>query len=271
LVLVLLLFVAVGNAWGRAGHRVIASLGRSFLSPAAAKNILLWVGNSTLPALSLLPDSTWPGNDWSRPLHYANMPEPINGSVLHYNIDIGCANMICVVSAIKNYSYILSKVIPTAPVPELPPSPLSFLVHFVGDVHQPLHISYASDKGGNNIPVQFFNSTTSSNLHQVWDTLILTKYRSSWPQIAAELRNNLVNNQTLYQEYARETDPSVWADESYQITATDGYTFNFTSTAADKIYIGQEYYERNLPIILQRLTQGGVRLATLLNKIFGKS
>jgi len=93
-------------------------------------------------------------------LHYVNSPPDSDG----YDAQRDCADGCCVVGAIEHYADVLHD--PTTPRP-LKIEALKFLVHFVGDVHQPMHAGYERDKGGNDVKVWFFDNNT--NLHSLWD------------------------------------------------------------------------------------------------------
>ena len=137
------------HAWGNEGHMIIAAIAQYFLTPAAqdAINKQLPTGSS-LPNISTIPDyyDSLPQGAWSAPLHYVNLP--VNATDFVY--DIACPENQCVVGAIYNFSAQLKlrkKNITAFPLCQdlevsdmSEPCPLEFVVHFVGDVHQPLHV-----------------------------------------------------------------------------------------------------------------------------------
>ena len=93
------------------------------------------------------------------------------------------------------------------------PTPLSFLVHFVGDIHQPLHAGYGCDKGASSSYVYFYNKRMS--LHSVWDSGIIDHYGGSWVDFAAELQQNINDHPYMYTLYSLIMLPEWWTDESY--------------------------------------------------------
>jgi hypothetical protein len=141
---------------------------------------------------------------------------------------------------------------------------VSFLVHFVGDIHQPLHISYSDDLGGNAVKVTWFNSET--NLHSVWDDKIINQTGMFWPELSTSLVKMIMGNTTLYHQYALDMDPVDWAEESFQITRQV-----YQQLPPQPIQLGQAYFDQYFPVVQQRLIAGGIRLARLLNLIFSKS
>ncbi|NQU50145.1 MAG: hypothetical protein HQ519_15960, partial [Planctomycetes bacterium] len=133
--------------------------------------------------------------------------------------------------------------------------------HYVGDVHQPLHISFADDKGGNSIKVKAFGE--SSNLHAVWDTVLIRIEESDWLAYADDLRGKITPQQV--QTWQASLHPLTWANESLMVTR-DVYV----ELLAYDGELAAGYSERNVPIIERRLQMAGVRLAGLLNSILGE-
>jgi len=144
-------------------------------------------------------------------------------------------------------------------IPE--PNALEFLVHFVGDIHQPLHVSWADDEGGNKVNVTRFG--TKTNLHSVWDNSILQHNNSDYMSLSKELQNIVLNNSSLIHYYQQVTDPAVWANESFNLTRFQVYDFG-----SDGAALSAWYYENNIAVVKERLVAGGLRLAGLINSIF---
>jgi len=156
-------------AWGADGHRLVAEEAEAHLSAASRAEVdrlLKLEPGATLRSISTWPDEVRsPGTaSW----HYVNFPRDGNCT---YVASRDCSNGACVVGAIEAQAAILSSNAPDAE--RL--TALKYVVHFVGDVHQPLHAGYADDKGGNTYQVQFGGRGT--NLHSVWDSGLIR----SWP------------------------------------------------------------------------------------------
>jgi hypothetical protein len=139
---------------------------------------------------------------------------------------------------------------------------LKFLVHFVGDIHQPLHVSYADDRGGNKVPLRWFGEP-DWNLHSVWDDGVvkrcLGKGRTT---VIRRMRQRLSKEQfTLWRNSLA---PEVWANESLAITRR---LYEELPAGGE---IGREYCRQNSGTAEQRLAAAGVRLAALLNGIFSR-
>jgi len=279
LLLVNLIFVVY--AWGPEGHIVVASIAMNNLKTSTTQAIQKYLPTGqNLPDIANLADtyrSTTDGK-WSAILHYVDLFR----NQTAYNAALDCAQG-CVVSAIANYTSILEqtgykyKMLPASNTFRLPvemqgitlpdiaePNALEFLVHFVGDVHQPLHVGYGDDEGGNTVTVTFY--TTKTNLHAVWDSGIITRYNSNATSFTEELLGMIQANSTL-NDFTKQTDVVTWANESFdEVRSPDGvYDFNSTATIP---LLSDWYYTKNLPVIKLRLIAAGLRLAALLNKIF---
>src|SRR5262249_16253773 len=131
---------------------------------------------------------------------------------------------------------------------------LKFLVHFIGDVHQPLHVGRRADRGGNEIIVLWFSEP--SNLHSVWDSGMIDNTKLSFSEIAEFIDHPMPEEATTSQ---RAPLPDCVRE-----------SFNVRQQVYDigKRDLGFDYSFRNMPLVEKRLVQAGVRLAGLLNSIF---
>lgn len=193
-------------------------------------------------------------------------------SVPSHPIALAVCSTVSCSQSIQNYTRLLSKGVEDD---LLTNQYLSFLVHFVGDVHQPLHVGWASDLGGNSIQVEFYG--TPANLHFVWDISIIEKWiaaqaasldaeivgaynGSNW-MLLADFLVQQITPQALT-KYGS-VDPIVWGQESFDYVRNGVYNYG-----ADGTNLGDYYYNTNLPVIMQRLLAGGIRLAKVLNTLF---
>ena len=157
---------------------------------------------------------------------------------------------------------------------------LKFLGHWVGDVHQPLHVSFKDDKGGNDIHEE---GPCAENLHAVWDTCIIQRtLGTNVRRIATTLREPVTADQRTQWTSTSATD---WANESFAITTSEDVEYCVTTATgclyeednetydADEdhkvVTVDEAYMARHLPTITQRLTQAGIRLGALLNQALG--
>ncbi|EHA8590748.1 putative Endonuclease 4 [Cocos nucifera] len=189
----------------------------------------------------------------------------------------------CVVGAINNYTTQLLNYGDPSNGYNLTES-IMFLAHFMGDVHQPLHVSFEADEGGNTINVHWYRR--KSNLHHVWDVnMIETAMRDFYERDRDVMIESIEKNIT-----------DGWSDEVSQWKACNGdsvtcaddletkeqISFRYASEsirlACDYAYkdvdegstLEDDYFFSRLPVVEKRIAQGGVRLAALLNRIFSK-
>jgi hypothetical protein len=245
--------------WGATGHQIVGEIAwRHLDSKAQAEVARLLAGDDETLAYA----STWADRvrsdhayDWASPLHYINGPQGAE------DLDLArdCAEPRgCVVGAIERFRAVLAD--PDAPLAERREA-LKWVAHFVGDVHQPLHASYAEDRGGNRLLVTFFGEPV--NLHYLWDNSIISRYLGGWWKFRswkgwAERLDACTTTQEM-RAWADST-PLDWADESFDLARSHAYA----ARAGDDL--AESYYYRNLPVVELRLRQAGVRLAAVLNQ-----
>lgn len=250
--------------WGQIGHAAIANTAWELMdSGAKAKATSYLPSGYSMEAIASFADTyaESPQGNWSAHLHYINM----NQGQTEFEMSVDCTNG-CVVSAILNNTMLLINDKFLASLAS-EPNPFEFVVHFVGDVHQPLHVGWGSDRGGNEVKVEYF--TQSTELHAVWDTGMITTYSNDWSVWSADLLKEIKDNQTMIAYYTQNMDPSAWADESFSYVENDVYNFDPSPKASGTPYLASHYYDHNLPIVRERLIAASIRLAALLNKIFG--
>jgi hypothetical protein len=245
------------HAWGRLGHRASAQLAESRLSPRARAIIR----DLLEPDESLADAATW-ADEHSRDIpgsaawHYVNVPI----SSPHYNPK-DCPPQGCVVSKIAEFRRILAdRHAPRARRRQA----LRFFVHFVQDLHQPMHVADRDDRGGTRLQLRF-GRYENTNLHQVWDSgLLHQRYRErDLPELVRELDTLAGRPESRGWLHGRIED---WADESlalgrraYRIPGSDR-----SLRPGDEI--GRNYEDAFLPMAVERLARSGIRLAALLNE-----
>lgn len=173
-VLVALSLVGASLCWAPDGHRIVAHIAQHLLTPVTWKAVYTWTGGRNMSDIANDAD-TWlyldrQGNGWSAPMHYIN--SPVNATSFDPNRD--CAGP-CVYTAIQNYTNLLRKYPPNPTIwtntTGGEPNVLSFLVHYIGDLHQPMHCGFDVDRGGNSLWVNFFGRPVS--LHYLWDNSLI--------------------------------------------------------------------------------------------------
>jgi len=237
-------------AWGPDGHRIVAHLAEEQLDASTQSEVLRLLaisGDGSLADVANWADDVRedPAQaELSRrtsPMHYVNFKD----SSCKFESELICANGQCVVAAIENYAGKLgNRNLPDADRAQA----LRFLVHFVADVHQPLHAGYRPDKGGNTFQVRIDGE--GSNLHSVWDSRIIGSRRISWQEYARQLSGNPT--------VGAEGEARVWAEESCRITRDKVYPPGRTITPT--------YMASKLETVDLQLQLGAARLALLLNQ-----
>lgn len=243
-------------AWGADGHRIVGTIASSDLTPAAAAAVRDLLGDQTLADACVWADEVRsdPRYDWVAPLHYINVP--VGATSLEMKRDANDGKQ--VVSAIATYRATLKDTTKTREERLLA---LRLLLHFVADIHQPFHVSYAKDKGGNALAVQAFG--TRSNMHRVWDTdLIRRRLKDTtggWATMSADLRQSITDEQRA--AWRKSSDPVDWANESLTITRKA-----YAKPPDEKTGVDDAYWKAWMPTVDTRLQAAGVRLAAVLNE-----
>uniref|UniRef100_A0A0D9UWC5 Aspergillus nuclease S1 n=1 Tax=Leersia perrieri TaxID=77586 RepID=A0A0D9UWC5_9ORYZ len=273
--LLLLLFSSLpaqSHAWGIHGH-LIARLSDS--AATAVRALLPSYAGGNLSSLCSWADDVKFRYPWSAPLHYIDTPDRL----CNYNYDRDCKDEDgvkgrCVAGAITNYTSQLLTYDATSPSTTKYnlTQALLFLAHFMGDIHQPLHVGFTSDKGGNTIDVHWYSKKTV--LHHVWDNSIIeTAEDDYYGEGVAEFVDALTQNITG--EWSQRV--TGWEECSKNQTACpDTYASESITAACDWAYknvtedsvLEDSYFASRLPVVNLRLAQGGVRLAATLNRIF---
>ncbi|MGH8184736.1 MAG: S1/P1 nuclease [Rhodanobacteraceae bacterium] len=250
LVACLALLALPAFAWGPRGHRIVACLAEAQLTPLARAEVdrlLALRGARHLADVANWADDLRDTDPAlfrrTKRMHFVNF----HSRNCIYQPPRDCRRGECVVAAIEKYSAVLAD---RSNPPAERAEALAFVVHFVGDIHQPLHADYRRDAGGNDIQVRWRGRGT--NLHKVWDSLMLDSTHLSAAQYARKL---LAENSPV----ATGGTPIEWAEESCRIDRDDGV---YPPTH----FIDRAYVEREFPIAEMRLRQAGVRLAELLNR-----
>jgi hypothetical protein len=253
LTLLILLFVShSASGWGQTAHRVTGELAEQYLTDEARIAI-----QKILPDESLAEASTWademrsdPRVFWQKtasPWHYVTVP-----SGKTYG-EIGAPKQGDAVSALAGFRETLLDQKARRVDKQLA---LRFIVHLVGDLHQPLHSGNGTDRGGNNLKVTFMGN--SSNLHRVWDSGLVNHQKLSYSEwvmwLNAKITESDVDSWSV-------TNPQVWIAESVEIRDTI-----YPATRP----VSWDYIYKNMPIVRKRLRQAGIRLAAYLNEIFAE-
>lgn len=235
--------------WGANGHRVVAQIAEENLSSVARELINKLLNGKSLVSVSTFADDIKSDpkyrkyNSW----HYVNIDSDKNYGDLvpNENGDI--------IKAIKKCILILKDKNQSINEKEFY---LKLLVHFIGDIHQPLHVGRLQDRGGNDIKVKWFGKP--SNLHRVWDSEIINSHQMSYSELSNDLpilkKNEIdkISNESII----------IWVRESQKISK------QIYDDAILNSNLGYNYRYKYIDIVKMRLLKGGLRLASILNSIF---
>ncbi|MDQ3205556.1 MAG: S1/P1 nuclease [Pseudomonadota bacterium] len=257
LLILLTAFAGPAAAWGKLGHRLVAALAWDDLDPQARAEVAGLLEGEAEPTLAGVavwadelrandPDLGKRSAKW----HYVNIAE----HDCRYDAALACPGGDCVVEAIRRQAAILAD---RSQPQEARVQALKFVVHFVGDAHQPMHGGYAHDKGGNEVQVSLPGDTADgkgSNLHSLWDSGLLRMTGLDEQAYLERLR-------ALPLAVSLDADPGQWVEYACSV-AVQAYP--------GQPKIGPDYVSRWLPVAEAQLVRGGARLAVLLNTALGR-
>jgi hypothetical protein len=250
-------------AWGDQGHKVICEIAMRLVQPNTRAEIQKLISNDD-QFDSFSDACTWPDHPRQRASeHFLNLPRDSAGLSSETCPGVSA----CVVTAIKKDFEVLSS---NSASQAQKLASLKFLGHWVGDIHQPLHVSFEDDRGGNNVLV---TGECGSNLHSAWDTcLVLKAVGEDAGEAATELLKSITPAKI---ESWTHSNPMDWANESFAIAEQAQTKYCIRQGAScdhpsGKVKIDAAYVAANTPIVKEQLQKAGVRLAHLLDTTFGK-
>lgn len=268
-------------AWGNEGHETIALIARSYLTPdvRAKVDAILATDPDTLTAPDMASRSTWAdawrnsGRRETAPWHFTDIelaspdlrsacfgfPAPANPASAGPVQD-------CVVDKVREFSAELAS--PATPQSERILA-LKYLLHFVGDLHQPLHSSDNQDRGGNCVLISLAGARTV-NLHAWWDTVVVGELGADPVALASALRARVTPAQVAQW---RTGDTAAWAQEAFTIARATAYRVGSPpgcSTGAAPIPLPAGYDTAARAAAALQLERAGVRLAVVLNKALAR-
>ena len=250
LILALVLLTQSAFAWGQIGHRAVGLIAEWHLTKRAAKNI-----KSVLGPTSLAIASTWMDEirsddayDYTNTWHWVTIPD---GTRYNPEIQEESGNAYAVTQQI--IAALKADTLSSQDEEEY----LKMLVHLVGDLHQPLHVGNGEDRGGNDVKVEWFGRP--SNLHRIWDSGMIDGKQISYTELARHLNRRATER--LVQQW-QSANVEQWLSEAIQLRPQ-------VYKVPDNNRLGYEYSYLNYPTVEKRLLLAGVRLAGILNEIYG--
>ncbi|WP_292890919.1 S1/P1 nuclease [Nonlabens sp.] len=243
-------FHAYADDWGKTGHRTTGAIAEQYLTKKARMAIEKLLDGESLALVATYADEIKSDSKYRSydPQHYVNIP--FETDYEHHpkneNGDIIQAIDTCI-AALKS----------DAATKEEKAFQLRLLIHFIGDLHQPLHTGLSEDKGGNDFKVKWFGAGT--NLHSVWDTKMIESYGMSY----TELANNMPYLTRKQVKTMGSGTPRDWLKDS-RVMVKDIYANTEKGANLSYRYM-YEYFNK----LRDQLQKGGVRLAALLNEVLG--
>ena len=236
-------------AWGQTGHRVVAEIAQNHLSKKAQKAIHGLMGHE-----SLVEASTWMDDiksddayDHTHAWHYVTIPDGQNYQTAEKNEKGDAYEAIeRMIQTLKNEKA----------DQQAQKEALRMLVHLVGDIHQPLHVGNGEDRGGNDVKIKWFYDR--SNLHRIWDSEMIDSKQYAYSELALQTDHP---HQEMPAEY-RDTDKDRWIMEAMALRPQ-------VYAIGEKEYLSYEYMYKNWATVKDQLHRAGLRLAAILNDIYG--
>jgi hypothetical protein len=267
---VLISGVSTVSAWGPQGHRLVALVATNHLTAIAKRNVTWLLGDETLVDVASWADDYRNGLTQTGYWHYVDIPPDAKA----YDRDRDCPRQPGTAAGSRNDAWrdcIVDRLlyneqrIADAKLDRADRAmALKFVVHFVGDIHQPLHAS-GVEAGGNGIQVRQFGSdncstdparTTPCNLHGAWDVGLI-QHRALDDRAFLKVLEGRVTAERLLARPAG----------SYAEWAMESLTLSNAIMLPQKGNVDEAYYGKNIGVIEERLALGGTRLAQLLNRV----
>ena len=239
-------------AWGPEGHILVARIAEAQLTPAVhAKVVEILGAGKTMASVSSWADEGRRARPESAPWHYVDIPidKP------HLDMERDCPKGACIVSELAVLQQTLRD---SSASPEKRREALMFVIHFLGDLHQPLHCADRDDRGGNSVPVEY--DGRRMNLHSAWDSGLLGHMGTEeqlFPALLEESRKH-------HKKWSKGT-VSDWADEGHKIAKDVVYAKLPAAAAGTPVTLDAAYEQTADPQIRHQLEVAGARLAKVLN------
>ena len=235
--------------WSKTGHRVVGKIADNYLDANAKNKILELLNMKSLAFVSTFADEIKSDKRYNEfyTWHYINMPLDATYETSKKNPK---GDMVTGIAYCK-------KVITDENASDEDKAfYLKFLIHLIGDLHQPMHIGLVEDKGGNDFKLQWFYK--DSNLHKVWDSEMINSYKMSYSELA-ENADVLTNEQVLAIQEGSIID---WVNETHELTKKVYASVN----EGDNLRYRYSY--QNFETVRSQLQIAGIRLAKVLNDLF---
>ncbi|PWJ44727.1 S1/P1 nuclease [Sediminitomix flava] len=277
LIFLLLFSTQLVFAWGQNGHRIVAQICYDNLSDRSKIEIDEILDRYYLTQLSTWPDFIRSNKNWAFTFswHYTtvNSDKTVQQVIDAGNEKEGIQD---VMEAIEFMTLVLKDDVKATQAFEnlmkennveslansTKATALAFLIHFVGDIHQPMHVGKNRDLGGNKIKVMFFSEKES--LHAIWDTDIIEKQQLSFSEYTLMIEKNQAANKARWEK----DKVKVWAEESVELREEIYNTLYDRTNENGLPELSYDYMYEFVPRMEERLAAAGYRAAFILNSIF---
>jgi hypothetical protein len=276
-------FAPIGSAWGPTGHRVVAEIAQRHLNSATRERVALLLGDYSLAEVANWADElrSEPRFDKYKRLHFATVPDGITS--YRYSTKETCGDLVAAIGALSAFLKTGSRddlfavkaltdksdgqtevaCNPQETDPISAETAIRLLVHFMGDLHQPLHIG-GNDRGGNGVQVSWMRHW-ETNLHSVWDDEMVDFERLDYVEYSRFLDHVSDADIARWQT----GDTIAWADESVAMRSTLYVFPDDLPPIIGSHLVSYGYTTAQRDRMRAQLLKGGLRLAGLLNGIFG--
>lgn len=236
-------------AWGVTGHRATGWIADKYLSKKARKELQKVFNGQSLAMLSTWMDEVKSDSafDYMEEWHWVTIPLGTSYEKSQKNPK---GDVIMTIERIVRELKSGKLTIPQQLFN------IRILIHLVGDIHQPLHVGGRDDKGGNDIRVTWFGRQT--NLHRVWDSDMIDETRLSYTEFAESL------------DEPSTEDIRKWQSQTVLDWAAESQSYDPTVYEIGDGKLGYRYSYKNFHIVRRRVLQAGVRLAGILNSVYGR-
>ena len=235
--------------WGKNGHRIVGDVAAEYLNPKARKAVDRLLGPTSMAIASTWMDDikSDPAYDHTHDWHWVTIPDGMTYAETEKNPNG---------DLIQTLRRLIKELKSGKLSPEEEKKNLKMLIHLVGDIHQPLHVGTGKDRGGNDTEVQWFSEET--NLHRVWDSDMIDYTKLSYTEFSTAI-NHPTKKQLRKWQNSNVLD---WARESMELREQ-------VYALPDDGRIGYRYQYKNRDLLDRQLLKAGVRLAGVLNEIYG--
>jgi S1/P1 Nuclease len=242
-------------AWGPAGHRIVAMIAQQNIKPQTRTRIKQILGpNVSLVSVATYADTVRDRFPQTSNNHFVDIPKDLNDYVATRDCVADPEKGDCLIAALERFR--AEAMNPNESIGRRRFA-LKFIVHLVGDMHQPLHCADNNDRGGNNVKVKWFGQ--ESNLHKVWDSKIIDNAELTEQEFVDALVSDLTPQEI---NDLKRGNLLSWALEAHTAARTNAYNI------PANMELGDDYYDENWSVVDKQLLRGGMRLARVLDWMF---